>query len=238
MHANEKELYESLSCFSFVISRSSIDVTLGCISASASTSQTTTWPTWKRSTTLWKCSTNISTTSANSIWSSISTRYALWQHSDQSLRKTFFMWLRIQRCVMTLNILQVYTSVAKQYDLVPAQAGFWSVRWSSGKCAGLLIERLENQDFYSNSAMMSMLTLHCQREDEMAMERTGHPPSDGEAKKTKLLTLYSNGCLRGSLKDCSSISSRVSLCKFFKATCRYPEPWNLSIAESRTGVRR
>jgi len=34
---------------------------------------------------------------------------------------------------------------------------------------------------------MSTLTVHCQWEDEMVMERTGHTPSDTEAKKMKSL---------------------------------------------------
>ena len=33
----------------------------------------------------------------------------------------------------------------------------------------------------SNSDTMSTLTIHCQWEDEMVMERTGHPPSHAEA---------------------------------------------------------
>jgi len=41
----------------------------------------------------------------------------------------------------------------------------------------------------SNSAMMSTLTAHCQREDEMVRERTGHLPSYAEAKNVKSLTL-------------------------------------------------
>jgi len=37
--------------------------------------------------------------------------------------------------------------------------------------------------------MMSTLTIHCQWEDEMEREGTGHLPSYAEAKKMKLLTL-------------------------------------------------
>ena len=34
----------------------------------------------------------------------------------------------------------------------------------------------------ANSAMMSTLTAHCQWEDDMVRERTGHPPSYAEVK--------------------------------------------------------
>ena len=56
----------------------------------------------------------------------------------------------------------------------------------------------------ANSAMMSTLTVHCQWEDEMVRERTGHPPSCAEAKKMKSLTLHTHGCPKVSLRDCSS----------------------------------
>ena len=42
---------------------------------------------------------------------------------------------------------------------------------------------------------MSMLTVHCQLEDAMVRERTGHQPSYAEAKKMKSLTLRTNVCL-------------------------------------------
>ena len=42
----------------------------------------------------------------------------------------------------------------------------------------------------AGSAMMNTMTVHCQWEDETAMERTGHPSSHAEARKMKLLTLY------------------------------------------------
>ena len=42
---------------------------------------------------------------------------------------------------------------------------------------------------------------HCQWEDEMVRERTGHLPSYAEAKKMKLLTLHTHGCPRASLRD-------------------------------------
>jgi len=41
----------------------------------------------------------------------------------------------------------------------------------------------------ANSDMMGTLTIHCQWEDEMARERTGHPPSYAEDKKMKPPTL-------------------------------------------------
>ncbi len=41
----------------------------------------------------------------------------------------------------------------------------------------------------ANSAMMSKLTVHCQREDETARVRTVHPPSYSEAKEVKSLTV-------------------------------------------------
>src|SRR6218665_1535426 len=47
----------------------------------------------------------------------------------------------------------------------------------------------------ANSAMMSTLTVHCQWEDEMVRERTGHPSSYAEATKMKSLTLHTHGCL-------------------------------------------
>jgi len=49
------------------------------------------------------------------------------------------------------------------------------------------------------------LTAHCQWADENVMERTGHPPSYAEAKNMKSLTLYTHGCPRASLRDCSSL---------------------------------
>jgi len=42
--------------------------------------------------------------------------------------------------------------------------------------------------------MMSTLSV------ENEMERTGHMPSYAEAKKTKSLTLHTQGCLRASFK--------------------------------------
>jgi len=49
----------------------------------------------------------------------------------------------------------------------------------------------------ANSAMMSTLTIHCQWEDEMVRERTGHLSSYAEAKeKLKSLTLHTDGLLR------------------------------------------
>ena len=45
----------------------------------------------------------------------------------------------------------------------------------------------------ANSAMMSTRTVHCQWEGETVRERTGHPPSYGEAKKMKSLELNTHG---------------------------------------------
>ena len=59
------------------------------------------------------------------------------------------------------------------------------------------------------SYMMSTLTVHCQWVDETVRKRTGHPPSYAEAKKMKSLTLHTHGCLRASLRDCSSSSSKL-----------------------------
>ena len=53
----------------------------------------------------------------------------------------------------------------------------------------------------ANSAMMSTLIVHCQWEDEMVRERTGHTPSYAEAKKMKSLTLHTHGCPGVSLWD-------------------------------------
>jgi len=60
----------------------------------------------------------------------------------------------------------------------------------------------------ANSAMMSTLTVHCQCEDEVVRERTGHLPSYAKAKKMKSLTLHVHGCPRVSLRDCSSLLVR------------------------------
>ena len=38
----------------------------------------------------------------------------------------------------------------------------------------------------ANSAMTSTLTIHCQWEDDMVRERTGHPLSYSEAKKNEI----------------------------------------------------
>src|SRR6218665_808835 len=59
----------------------------------------------------------------------------------------------------------------------------------------------------ANSAMMSTLTAHCQWEDEMARETTGHSPSYTEAKKMKSLTLHTHCYPRASLRHGSSSSS-------------------------------
>src|SRR6218665_2928156 len=59
---------------------------------------------------------------------------------------------------------------------------------------------------FHNVGRSGTLTVHCQREDETVRERTGHPPSYAEAKKMKSLTLHTHGCLRVSLKYCSSSS--------------------------------
>src|SRR6218665_723892 len=59
----------------------------------------------------------------------------------------------------------------------------------------------------STSAIMCTLTAHCQWEDEMARERTGHPPSYAEAKKIKLHKLYTHGCLMFYIERLLFISS-------------------------------
>jgi len=43
---------------------------------------------------------------------------------------------------------------------------------------------------------LSMLTAHCQWEDETVRESTGHPPSGAKVKKRKLLALHTYGFLR------------------------------------------
>ena len=68
----------------------------------------------------------------------------------------------------------------------------------------------------TNSVMMTLI-VHCQWEDEMVKEGTGHPPSYDEAKKRMLLTLHTHGCPRASLWLASSSSSyqwdkRPALC--------------------------
>src|SRR6218665_1633182 len=64
----------------------------------------------------------------------------------------------------------------------------------------------------ANSAMTSTLTVHCPWEDETVSERTGHPLSYAKAKKMKLLTLHTHGCLRASLRDCSSLLMLKIVC--------------------------
>jgi len=49
--------------------------------------------------------------------------------------------------------------------------------------------------------MMTTIAAHCQWEDEMLRERTGHPPSFAEAKKMKSVALHTHGCPRDSLRD-------------------------------------
>jgi len=63
----------------------------------------------------------------------------------------------------------------------------------------------------ANSAMMSTLIIHCQWEDEMMRERTGHPPSYAKANKMKSLALHAHDCLRAGLRDCSSSSFSAEL---------------------------
>ena len=57
---------------------------------------------------------------------------------------------------------------------------------------------------YSATMSTGTLTLHCQWEDEAVRERTGHPRWYVGAQKMKSLTLHTHGCLRVSLRDCSS----------------------------------
>src|SRR5688572_3264815 len=58
---------------------------------------------------------------------------------------------------------------------------------------------------------MSTLTVHWG--DETMTERTGHPPSYAEAKKTKSLTFHTHCCLMASLRNSSSSSSSSSSIK-------------------------
>ena len=82
-----------------------------------------------------------------------------------------------------------------------------NVRGSSlGKGRNLVRDLSSTCAPIANSAMMSKLTAHCQWVDETVWVRTGHPPSYAEAKKIKSLTLYTQGCLRASLRDWSSSS--------------------------------
>src|SRR5688572_5596168 len=46
-------------------------------------------------------------------------------------------------------------------------------------------------------------------EDEMARQRTGHPPSYAEAKKMKSLTFHTHDCLSGYLKINQSINQSI-----------------------------
>ena len=57
--------------------------------------------------------------------------------------------------------------------------------------------------------MMSTLAIHCQWEDEMMRERNGHPPSYAGANKMKSLTLHTHSCIKASLRDSFSSSSRA-----------------------------
>src|SRR6218665_2531007 len=59
-----------------------------------------------------------------------------------------------------------------------------------------------------NSALMSTLIAHCQREDETVRQRTGHPPAYAVAKKMKSLALHTHGCFRAILSDYQSSFSQ------------------------------
>jgi len=56
----------------------------------------------------------------------------------------------------------------------------------------------------ANSARMSTLTIRCQWKVETVRDRIGHLPTYDKAKKMKLLALHVHGCLRASVRDCSS----------------------------------
>jgi len=45
----------------------------------------------------------------------------------------------------------------------------------------------------ANLAIMSTLTVHCRWKEEKMKERTSHQPSYADAKKMKLLSLYTQG---------------------------------------------
>src|SRR6218665_203344 len=51
------------------------------------------------------------------------------------------------------------------------------------------------------------LTAHCQWEEEVVRERTGHTPSYAETKKMKSITLHTHGCPKEWLFSSSSSSS-------------------------------
>jgi len=53
----------------------------------------------------------------------------------------------------------------------------------------------------ANLAIISMLTLHCEREDERAREMAAHQPSYAKVKKIKSLTLQTHDCPMASLMD-------------------------------------
>ena len=53
--------------------------------------------------------------------------------------------------------------------------------------AKFCLEHLLHLCLLANSTVMSTLTVHSEREDKMARDRTSHPPTYAEAKKMKSL---------------------------------------------------
>src|SRR6218665_134868 len=62
--------------------------------------------------------------------------------------------------------------------------------------------------------MMSTLIVHCRWDDEMARERTGHPPTYAEAKKMKSTTLHTHGCLGTALLSLLTAMNESTLVPF------------------------
>ena len=60
--------------------------------------------------------------------------------------------------------------------------------FTSGQCRNLVQIFCPTCSHMANPAMMSILTVRCQREDETAMERTEDQQSEGRGQKMKSLT--------------------------------------------------
>ena len=73
--------------------------------------------------------------------------------------------------------------------------------WGSGRNLSEISAPLA---LLANSAMMSTLTVYCEREDETMKKWTGNLSSYAVAKKTKSLTRHTDSCPRTSLRDCFS----------------------------------
>jgi len=63
-----------------------------------------------------------------------------------------------------------------------------------------MYSQVSYDEYTDRTLSMGRWDAHCHWEDETVSERTGHPPSYAEAKKTKSLTLHSHGCPMASLK--------------------------------------